>query len=135
MELFGLGDGARARLAVVVADVFGETPEVARDVATFMDGYLRDAPALAAFGLRAAITAIFWLPIAFVGRPLPVDALSPSTRARYLLRWSDSHVYLVREAFYLVKAIALFGWGAHPVVRARFAIPLVPLVQRTARRP
>ena len=131
MEFFGLGEGARARLAVVLADVFGESPEVARDVAQFMGGYLRDAPALAALGLRAAIWAILWLPIVFVGRPLPVDALAPETRAKYLLRWSDSHVYLVREAFYLVKAIALFGWGAHPVVRARFAMPLVSL---TARR-
>ncbi len=134
MELFGLGDGARARLAVVLADVFGESSDVARDVATFMDGYLRDAPTLAAFGLRAAIWAILWLPIVFVGRPLPVDALSPATRARYLLRWSDSHIYLVREAFYLVKAIALFGWGAHPIVRARFAMPLVAVTSLSARR-
>jgi len=132
VEIFGLGEGARARLAIVLADVFGETSDVATDVATFMDGYLRDAPVLAAFGLRAAIWAILWLPVVFVGRPLPVDALAPATRAKYLLRWSDSRIYLVREAFYLVKAIALFGWGAHPKVRARFAMPLLPLVGRRA---
>jgi hypothetical protein len=130
VDIFGLGEGARARLAIVLADVFGESADVANDVAKFMDGYLRDAPALAAFGLRAAIWAILWLPILFVGRPLPVDALAPATRAKYLLRWSDSHLYLVREAFYLVKAIALFGWGAHPIVRARFAMPLITLSGR-----
>lgn len=118
----GLGPGAQRRIAIVLADVFGEPVEVTRGVATFLDGYLRRVPFQAALGLWAMVWAILWLPVLFVGVPLPADALSPTTRARYLGRWSGSKVYFVREGFYLLKAIALMGWGAEPAVRARLGL-------------
>jgi len=118
----GLGQGAQRRLAVVLADVFGEPPEVAAAVAAFLDGYLRRVPLQAAFGLRAVVWAIGWLPILFVGTPLPAHRLSSAARLRYLQRWASSRIYFVREGFYLLKAIALMGWGAQPVVRARLGL-------------
>jgi hypothetical protein len=122
----GLGELAQHNLAVVLADVFGEPIEVAREIAAFLDGYLRSVPSRAALGLRLVVWAITWLPILFVGVPLPAHALSRATRARYLERWAGSRVYYLREGFYLLKAIALMGWGANDAVRARLGVgPLV----------
>ena len=118
----GLGPGAQRRIAVVLADVFGEPPEIAARVAAFLDGYLRRAPLRASLGLRAVIWGVTWLPLAFVGVPLPANRLSPATRRRYLEKWATSRRYEVREGFYLLKAIALMGWGAQDEVRARLGV-------------
>lgn len=117
-----LGPGAQRRIAVVVADVFGESEDVALAVAAFLDGYLQRVPLQAAFGLRAVVWAITWLPVLIVGVPLPASALSPAARTRYIERWAGSRIYLMREGFYLLKAIALMGWGAQPQVRARLGL-------------
>jgi hypothetical protein len=127
----GIDASAQRRIAVVLAQMFDEPIEVARDVASFLDGYLSRAPARAALGLRLMVWAITWLPILFVGVPAPADALSPATRARYLDAWSRSGVYILREGFYLLKAIALMGWGAHPTVRERLGVG--PLAARPAQ--
>jgi len=126
----GLSEGAQRRLAVVLADVFGEPADVALAIAAFLDGYLRRVPFQAALGLRAMVWAIAWLPIVFVGVPLPAHLLSPATRVRYLERWTSSRIYFVREGFYLLKAISLMGWGAQPAVRARLG--LGPMAAETA---
>jgi hypothetical protein len=118
----GLGKGAQRRIAVVLADVLGEPQEVALAVAAFLDGYLRRVPFQAALGLRVVVWAITWLPFLFVGVPLPAHLLPPAARARYIERWSGSRIYLLREGFYLLKAIALMGWGAHPSVRERLGV-------------
>ncbi len=120
--LMRLGPAAQRRLAVVLSDVFAEPRDVSLAVADFLDSYLRRVPFQAAIGLRAAIWAITWLPVVFVGVPLPADRLSPSTREKYLERWAHSKLYLLREAFYLLKAISLMGWGAHPAVRERMGL-------------
>lgn len=119
----GLGEGAQKRIAVVLADVFGEPLDVALAVAAFLDRYLRQVPFQAALGLRVVVWAITWLPVLFVGVPLPAHLLSHETRLRYVKRWQSSHVYFLREGFYLLKAIALMGWGEHPAVRARLELP------------
>jgi hypothetical protein len=126
----GLGPGAQRRIAPVLADLFGEPADVADAIAAFLDGYLRRVPARAALGLRLVVWGITWLPVAFVGIPLPVNRLSPAARMRYLERWAGSKSYLLREGFYLLKAIALMGWGAQGTVRARLGVG--PL---EARRP
>jgi len=118
----GLGEGAQRRIAVVLADMFGEPIDVGREIAAFLDGYLRRVPSRAALGLGVVVWAITWLPVLFVGVPLPADALSRATRARYIEAWSGSRVYLLREGFYLLKAIALMGWGANLAVRARLGV-------------
>lgn len=120
-----LGDGARERLATVLGAMLGEADPIAADVARFFADYLRRAPLLSAVGLRLMVWALVWMPVVFVGRPLPASALSPAVRERYLTRWTHSRVYYVREGFFLVKMVALLGWGAHPAVRARFAMPPV----------
>lgn len=107
----------------LLAAMLGEPEPIAVDVAAFFATYLGRVPRLAAVGLRLMVWALCWLPIVFVGRPLPASALSPAIRERYLARWAGSRVYLVREGFFLVKTVALLGWGAHPAVRARFGMP------------
>ena len=118
----GLGEDTQRRIAVVLAQMFGEPTEVAREIAAFLDGYLKRVPARAALGLQVMVWAILWLPVLFVGVPRRADALSPATRARYLEAWSGSRVYLIREGFYLLKAIALMGWGATDAVRQRLGV-------------
>ena len=117
-----LGQGAQLRIAVILADVLGEPLEVALSVAAFLDRYLRQVPFQAALGLRAVTWAVTWLPLLFVGVPLPADRLSRETRLRYVERWAHARVYFLREGFYLLKAISLMGWGAHPAVRARYGL-------------
>jgi hypothetical protein len=128
-----LGPEAQRRIAVVLADVFGEPIDVALDIAAFLDGYLQRAPARAALGIRLGVWAVTWLPFALVGVPLPGSALSPATRARYIERWAHSRTYILREAFYLLKAIALMGWGAHPSVRARLGVGPLAVAHPDAR--
>jgi hypothetical protein len=118
----GLSRSAQRRIAIVLADVFGESQEVATAIAAFLDRYLRRVPLRAALGLRAMVWGITWLPVAFVGVPLPASALSPGTRARYLEAWAHSKSYVLREGFSLLKAIALMGWGAEDTVRARLGV-------------
>ena len=118
----GLGEGAQRRIAVVLADVLGEPRDVALAVAAFLDAYLRRVPFQAALGLRAVVWAITWLPVLFVGVPLPAHLLSPATRLRYVERWAGARLYFLREGFYLLKAIALMGWGAQPSVRDRLGV-------------
>jgi hypothetical protein len=125
----GLGESAQRRIAIVLADVLGEPLDVARDVARFLDGYLRRVPFQAALGLRVVVWAILWFPLVFVGIPLPANALSPQARARYIRRWADSRLYFLREGFYLLKAVALMGWGAHESVRARMDVGPVVAVR------
>lgn len=118
----GLAPHAQRRIAVVLADVLGEPREVALEVARFLDGYLRRVPFQAAIGLRLVIWAVTWLPLFFVGVPLPVDRLSSEARLRLVDRWSHARIYFLREGFYLLKAIALMGWGADARVRERLGI-------------
>jgi hypothetical protein len=118
----GLGPSAQRRIAVVLADVFGEPLGVASDIAAFLDSYLRRVPPRAALGLRAMVWAVTWLPFVFVGVPLPANALTPEVRARYLERWAHSKSYFLREGFFLLKAIALMGWGAQESVRDRLGV-------------
>jgi hypothetical protein len=125
----GLGRGAQRRIAVVLADVFGEPLDVALAVAAFLDAYLRQVPFQAALGLRVVTWAITWLPLFFVGVPLPAHRLSHAARMRYLGRWQSSRVYFLREGFYLLKAISLMGWGAQPAVRARLGVPPMAAVR------
>ncbi len=118
----GLDESAQQRIAVAIAQMFDEPLEIASEVASFLDVYLKRVPARAALGLRAMIWAITWLPLLFVGVPTTVDRLSPETRARYLEAWAGSPVYYLREGFYLLKAVALMGWGANLTVRARLDV-------------
>jgi hypothetical protein len=129
-----LSASARKRLSVVLADLLGEPADVAEEVAVFLGGYIQRVPIRAALGLRLVIWAIGWLPILFVARPLPAHLLSPAVRARYLAAWAQSPFYLVREGFFLFKAIALMGWGSIDRVRRRLGVePLLASASQAAR--
>jgi hypothetical protein len=120
-----LSEGAQKRLATLLGGMLGESDDIAADVAAFFAEYLRRVPFLAAIGLRLMVWALIWLPIVFVGRLAPASELEPEVRERYLAKWVHAHNYYLREGFFLVKTVALLGWGAHPAVRARFSMPPV----------
>ena len=129
-----LGPGAQKRLAILLGGMLGESDTIANDVAAFFVAYLGRVPFLTAFGLRLMIWALMWLPIVFIGRPVPASSLASEARERYLARWTHSHNYYIREGFFLVKTVALLGWGAHPAVRARFKMPPVAAVPSLSAR-
>jgi hypothetical protein len=118
-----LGPGAQKRLSILLGGMLGESDAIATDVAAFFVAYLKRVPLLTAVGLRLMLWALMWLPIVFIGAPMPASALSPADRDKYLSRWTHANSYYIREGFFLVKTVALLGWGAHPEVRARFAMP------------
>jgi hypothetical protein len=120
-----LGPGTQKRLASLLGGMLGEPDDIATDIAIFFSDYLERVPFLAAIGLRVMVWALMWLPIVFVGRPVAASALPADVRDRYLSRWTEAHSYYLREGFFLVKTVALLGWGAHPAVRARYAMPNV----------
>ena len=125
MSATTLSPATKARLAVVLETMLGEDPAIARDVAAYFDRYLASVPPLTRVGLRAMIAALLGLPIFFLGRPTLASDLSPEMRERYMSKWVHARSYFLREGFFLVKTVALLGWGAHPEVRARFAMPPV----------
>jgi hypothetical protein len=112
--------------------MLGESDTISNDVAAFFVAYLQRVPFLTAFGLRLMLWALMWLPIVFIGRPMAASSLASDARERYLARWTHSHNYYVREGFFLVKTVALLGWGAHPAVRARFSMPPVAAIPSRA---
>jgi hypothetical protein len=128
----GIGPSAQQRLALVIATMLGEEESVSLDVAAFFDLYLKRVPKLTAFGLRLVVWALVWLPLLFIGMPLPASELSTERRVRYLGKWAGSNVYWIREGFFLVKAVALMGWGGHPVVRERLGVPPVAATREAA---
>ena len=128
-----LSQGARARLVPLLGTMLGEDEQISSDVARYFDHYLTQVPPLASFGLRLMVWALTWLPIVFVGRPVPASSLSIELRGAYLGRWANSRFYYLREGFFLVKTVALLGWGAHPSVRARFSMPPVAVAVAVAR--
>jgi hypothetical protein len=123
-----LGEAARTRLAIVLETMLGEEAPIARDVAAYFDQYLASVPPLTRFGLRLMVWALLWLPLVFVGRPTVASDLPVALRERYMDKWVHSGNYYIREGFFLVKTVALLGWGAHPTVRARFGMPPVAAV-------
>jgi hypothetical protein len=130
-----LGPGARRRLVPLLGAMLGEPEGIATDVAAFFADYLRRAPLPAAAGLRVMVWSLTWSPLLVEGRPLPAGALSPEMRERHLARWARSRSYLLREGFFLVKTVALLGWGAHPDVRARFGMPPAAAPRETPAAP
>lgn len=77
-------------------------------------------------GFAAAAFAVQWLPLFFVGRPLPMTWLAPETRRRYLEKLEASALTFLITALKLPLSMVYFE---HPDVMARTGYDGRPLVE------
>ena len=93
------------------------------DMQAFLERFRREASPLLWLGVVAGAVLFHVTPIFTVHVPLPAFLLSDRLADRHAERIANSPIYLVRQSIFLVKLAAGFRWGAHPDVRARFALP------------
>lgn len=96
------------------------------DVSGFLVRYQRDSTALMWLGLLAGTAMFVWSPLVTVFLPVPSFLLPRSLLDAHAQRVTSSSIYLLRQAIFLVKLAAGLCWGAHPEVRARFAMAPYP---------
>ena len=96
------------------------------DLDAYLERFQREAPLLIRSGVVAGALLFQISPIFTVHVPLPASLLPAHLADLHAERISNSNVYLVRQAIFLVKLIAGMAWGADPVVRAHFALPPMP---------
>lgn len=101
-----------------------ELPGIAdTDLDAFLPRFRRESPWLMWIGIVAATLLFHLTPLFTVLVPLPAFALPAGLRDRHADRIAQSPLYLVRQAIFLLKLPGGLCWGAHPAVRARFALP------------
>jgi hypothetical protein len=107
--------------------LYPRTPELPGIADTDVDGFLRtfrsEATFLVWIGVLAGAFLFHATPLFTVFVPLPAFALPAGLRDKHADRLSQSSLYLVRQAVFLLKLPGGLCWGAHPSVRAKFALP------------
>jgi hypothetical protein len=93
------------------------------DLEAFLLRFRREAAPLVWLGVVLGAVLFHLTPVFTVRVPLPAFMLPPDVADRHASRISGSRIYLVRQSIFLVKLAAGLAWGAHPDVRARFALP------------
>ena len=104
------------------------------DVSGFLKRYQRDSTFLMWLGLVAGTWVFVWTPLLTVYLPVPSFLLPRSLLDRHAHRITSTSLYFVRQAIFLVKLAAGLCWGAHPDVRARFAMAPYPADPGTWRK-
>ncbi len=102
----------------------GELPGAeACDLDAFLDRFRSETTRLMWFGVVLGAVVFHLTPIMTVLVPLPAFALPAALADRHAERITQTNVYLLRQAVFLVKLVAGLAWGSHPSVRERFALP------------
>lgn len=97
----------------------GDLPPLGElDLAPFWAIVKDTSPPLARFGLRAAVWTLTWLPLFYLGKPLPFHRLRAGDRDRFLLMAAHSRWYLVRQLAATIKVFACLAYLRDPRVRA-----------------
>ena len=96
------------------------------DLDAFLVRFRRESTPLMWFGVVLGAIVFHLTPIVTVFVPAPAFALPRALADRHAERISTTQVYLLRQAIFLVKLAAGLAWGAHPSVRARFALAPYP---------
>lgn len=93
------------------------------DVDAFLRRFQREAAPLMWVGVLASTLLFHLTPLFTVFVPLPAFWLPAGLLDRHANAISGSSIYIVRQAIFLLKLPGGLCWGAHPSVRARFALP------------
>ena len=97
---------------------------------TDLDGFLvrfrRESNGLLWLGLVAGTLVFTLTPLITVYLPLPSFLLPRRLLDKHADRIASHRFYLLRQAIVVVKMAGGLCWGAHPKVRAAFALPPYP---------
>lgn len=92
----------------------------------FLERFRREAPALMWVGVIAGALVFHLTPLFTVGVPLPAFWLPRATADRHAARLTQTPLYLVRQAVFLVKLVGGLAWGTDPEVRQRLGLTALP---------
>ncbi len=92
----------------------------------FLRQFRREAPGLMWVGVFAGALLFHLTPLFTVGVPLPAFWLPRALADRHATRITQSNVYLVRQAVFLVKLVGGLAWGTDPEVRQRLGLTALP---------
>ena len=92
----------------------------------FLRQFRREAPALMWVGAFVGALVFHFTPLFTVGVPLPAFWLPRALADRHAARLTQTPVYLVRQAVFLVKLVGGLAWGADPAVRERLGLSALP---------
>lgn len=110
-----------------IAILYPRTDELPGAEDCDLDGFLRrfrrESTFLMWLGVVMGAVVFHLTPFMTVFVPLPAFLLPRSLADRHAYRITTGGLYLTRQAVFLVKLAAGLCWGAHPAVRARFALP------------
>ncbi len=104
------------------------------DIEGFLRQYRRESTMVVWLGVVLGAIVFTVTPLITIGVPLPSFLLPRRARDRHACAVTGSRFYLVRQTVFLVKMVAGLCWGAHPLVRARLALPAYPADPGTFRR-
>jgi hypothetical protein len=96
------------------------------DLDGFLRRFRREAAGLMRLGFYAAVFLFLVTPILTVYVPLPSFLLPRRLLDRHAERLASFPLYPLRSLIFLLKLVAGLCWGAHPLVRERFALPPLP---------
>lgn len=95
---------------------------------TDLDGFLRrmrrESDAMYWTGLIAGTWIFTLTPLFTVFVPLPSFLLPKKLLSRHAEKILATRIYVFRQAVFLLRLSAGMCWGADPVVRAKFALPV-----------
>lgn len=96
------------------------------DFDAFYRQFRREAPLLLRFGVVMGAVVFTLTPLLTVGWPLPSFMLPKRTLDAHAQRVTSHRFYLLRQVVLLVKVAGGLCYGAHPKVRAAFALAPYP---------
>ncbi|MCA9563953.1 MAG: hypothetical protein KC561_10715 [Myxococcales bacterium] len=110
---------AVALLEAVLPFAENETDDVRRGLSTFVDDFVRSAPAQTAWAFRGVVWGLNCFgPLLVMKRLRTAQRLSVAERAELLDSLSHKRAYLVRESANLLKAVACIGRCTDAELRA-----------------
>lgn len=87
--------------------------------ASFWDRFDAMAPPLLQIGLRASTWALYWGPIAWIGRMRSFAGLDADGQDAVFARVARHRWYAIRQLVVPLKLVAAFAVSADPIGRAR----------------
>ena len=103
------------------------------DLDSFLRRLRREADSVFWTGLWLGALVYACSPLITLGLPLPAFVLPRRLRERHTARIIAHPIYVVRQAFAVVRLVAGLCWGADPRVRACFELAPYPVDPGTFR--
>lgn len=96
------------------------------DLDAFLVRFKAESPLLMWVGVAFGALVFHLTPVLTVGWPVPAPLLPRHLQHRHAHELSLTENYLLRQIVFLLKFPLGLAWGAHPSVRALYALPPYP---------